>query len=839
MIYKNEYLSEISFPLGGIGTGSIGLAGNGRLIDWEIFNRPSKGSINQYSFFAIRAEFPDGSVITKVLQGDQTKHLTGQYSTEQFGGFGFGPDEGTMCGFPHFKNVIFDGSFPIAELTFSDGDFPADIVMTAYNPLIPGDADDSGIPAAFFDIRVKSRVDDVRYTVIFSVRNPFGLSENKEFHDGALTGVMLKSAGKTPDEKGYGDLTVVTDVGDPVVQEYWYRGGWKDPVATFWYELMKGELHPRNYNEPAKRDVCTVGGSAFISKGRTERFSFVLSWNVPNDYNDWQPYRDENGNDVMWKTYYSTRFADSRVSAEYALRNREALYGKTMAFRHSLHGSTLDPAVIDAVSSTLSVLKSPTVLRLEDGTFYGWEGVRQDAGSCQGTCTHVWSYAYALCFLFPDLERTIRRAEFRYDTDENGNMCFRTLLPLGRGKGSFRACVDGQMASVIKSYREWKLCENDEWLKENWRVIKSLLEYAWNEKNPDEWDLDKDGVLEGRQHHTLDMEMFGPSAWLEGMYLAALRAGEEMARAVGDEKAAEDYRALFEKGRAWTAENLWNGSYFIHKVDISDRSYTEHFDCDNYWNEEKSELKYQIAEGCSIDQLLGQWHANIVGLGDIFDKEQRKKALANVYRHIFKKSLRDFPNAWRVFALNDEGGAIMCAYPEGVKRPIIPIPYSDECMTGFEYAFAGLLISEGLVEEGLTVVRAIRDRYDGKKRNPWNEIECGSNYARAMASFALIPIFSGFAFDLPKGYLGFAPIEKGLFKCLWSAGGAWGNVICDEDKFLLTFNGGQLALSSVSLRCLGKVKRLSVDGKELSFVQDGEILRFEKTIVAEELCAYM
>ena len=55
MKYIGDFTKEISFPLGGIGTGSVGISGSGRLIDWEIFNRPSKGSINSYSHFAIKA----------------------------------------------------------------------------------------------------------------------------------------------------------------------------------------------------------------------------------------------------------------------------------------------------------------------------------------------------------------------------------------------------------------------------------------------------------------------------------------------------------------------------------------------------------------------------------------------------------------------------------------------------------------------------------------------------------------------------------------------------------------------------------------------------------------
>ena len=136
MIYSGRALEEISFPLGGIGSGSVGLAGNGRLIDWEIFNKPKKGSYNGFSVLAVSCEI-DGRRISRILQGDLTKDLVGTFNGKACpggSGYGFGPLTQSMAGFPHFKDTTFDGSFPLARLTFSDSDFPAVVRLTAFNP---------------------------------------------------------------------------------------------------------------------------------------------------------------------------------------------------------------------------------------------------------------------------------------------------------------------------------------------------------------------------------------------------------------------------------------------------------------------------------------------------------------------------------------------------------------------------------------------------------------------------------------------------------------------------------------------------------------------------------
>ena len=830
MRYSGEYLNEISFPLGGIGAGCIGVAGNGMLVDFEIFNRPNKGSrINGTTFFAITAKYRDGKRIAKIVCGDTTKDLSGRYNGRA--GFGHGPSADTMCGLPHFANVMFDGRFPTAELTFSDGEFPGTVKMTAWSPFIPLDSENSSIPAACFGISVENGREDVEYSVFFSVKNPFGNTKNEDVSTNEYTAVKLYAADKTESDKEYGDMTVAVASKDGDVQEYWYRGGGRDAVSTFWRELTDGEMRPRHYDDAGTRDVCTVGGK--INAGAP--LNFVLSWNVPNRYNYWDPYLDENGNDVMWKNYYAVRFSDSVASCLYTLDNYGRFYEKTVAFRDALFASTIDETVVDAAASALSVLRSATVMRLENGALYGFEGVNEQDGSCEGTCTHVWSYAYALCFLFPDLERSIRETEFTYDTAETGRMNFRTKLPLGRKEPRRPQCVDGQMLSVVKALREWKISGDDEWLRKYYPTVKKILSYAWSEENYQSWDGDRDGVLEGQQHHTLDADLFGPSSWLEGLYMLALKAAAEMAEYLGEHDTAKEYLALFENGYEYTKTRLFNGEYFIQNTDVRDSSYIEKFGCEEYWNDEKKQLKYQIAGGSEIDQMLAQWHSDIIGLGDIFDKNQRDTALGAMMRYNFKPRMRDVANMWRVFAINDESGAIMCDYPDGVEKPIIPIQYCEECMTGFEYAFAGLLVAEGKTDDGIKIVKAIRDRYDGKKRNPYNEIECGSNYARSMASFALLPIFSGFRFDLPKKTVGFSPVVSGDFRCLFSVGTGWGVFERTGKEHVITLADGYLELSSATLGGCGNVSTVTADGARIVFERKGDTFSFDEIKINKRL----
>ena len=144
MLYSGAQLKRIRFPLGGIGAGSVSLTGEGRFADWEMWNRPAKGSRNGFTHFAVKAARNGRTIDARVLQGDMQDQFEGQYGAD----YGFGPSSASMGGFPHFRDVVFEGTFPTARLTFSEPRFPGRAALDAWSPFVPLKADESSVPAA-------------------------------------------------------------------------------------------------------------------------------------------------------------------------------------------------------------------------------------------------------------------------------------------------------------------------------------------------------------------------------------------------------------------------------------------------------------------------------------------------------------------------------------------------------------------------------------------------------------------------------------------------------------------------------------------------------------------
>ena len=181
-----------------------------------------------------------------------------------------------------------------------------------------------------------------------------------------------------------------------------------------------------------------------------------------------------------------------------------------------------------------------------------------------------------------------------------------------------------------------------------------------------------------------------------------------------------------------------------------------------------------------------------------------RETLQSIYRHNFKHNFMDHANTQRIYALNDEKGLLLCSWPRG-NRPALPFVYSDEVWTGIEYQVAAHLIYEGLVMEGLAITKAVRDRYDGQRRNPWNEVECGNHYARALSSWSLLTALCGYHYSAPDRRLAFAPrLNAADFRCFFTTGSGWGTFsqkVARQDAVArIDLAGGALTLTELGLR---------------------------------------
>lgn len=820
--YQGDALRYIAMPLGGIGAGNISINGAGNLIDPEINNRPNRGADCGYTHFAVKVEKDGEFIDSRFLCGNEDLDLNG------FGGGAPFRMKGR-----HFDSVTFHAAFPFATVELSDSRFPATATIEAFNPFIPSNDRDSSIPAAFFNITLtNTAAEPLTFHLLQNVSNLLttkGLNRYSEKR--GVKAITLNAAGRRRCFPNYGNITMATDAAQTSHTTYWLRdNSFAHSARMYMDDLCRaGDLQDRQYNEPIAKgfDTATLAARVDLAPGESRTLRFLIAWYVPTGEVYWHPTPV-----TRYKNYYATLFQSSDDVARYCFANWERLYHQTRQFADSLYASSLPPEMLDAISGNLAILKSTTNLRLEDGRLWGWEGVYRTVGSCEGSCQHVYNYAYALAFLFPQLEKGLRNSEMERCLKPNGLMYFRmpitdTMYDMSGLPAFGRACADGQMGFVIKCYREWKLSGDTDWLRENWESIKSALAYAWSEENPGKWDLQKTGLLSGAQHHTLDVDLFGTHAWLTGFYHVALEAAAEMADFLGEAENARTYRAILTNGRRLLEEKCYNGEYFVQNLDSTSlaRIQKDGF----YWDAERQECKVQPGEGCEIDQVLADWHADLNGLPPVFDPDKRKSALKAIYRHNFL-SMHDCMNPMRAFACNDERGVIMCSWPKGTHKDRKPLPYSEECMTGFEYAYAGNLLQCGMEKQAVEVVRAVRQRYDGTRRNPFSEIECGSSYTRAMASYAFLPIYSGFQFDLPHHTLGFRPLKDGQY--FWSVDGAWGTVVCAPAGWTFTLQYGSLELTTFR-SSLSTVSAVTLNGEAVPFVaENGTVHLNEKRLLS-------
>ena len=534
----------------------------------------------------------------------------------------------------------------------------------------------------------------------------------------------------------------------------------------------------------AERLHAGIAAPFTLAAGASMTRRFVIGWHFPN--------LEVQGKGRVGR-WYASRWPDAAAVVNELLGSLAETERLVRLWRETFYDrSTLPHWLLDRSFANTSTLATATCQRWQDGRFWAWEGV----GCCAGTCTHVWHYAQAMGRIFPELER-----------DQRERVDYGVAFATDTGVIRFRAehnntfAIDGQAGTVLRAYREHLMSADDAFLRRIWLRVRRSIE-AMIAHDPAE-----EGIVTGPLHNTLDADWPGVVPWLVNMYQAGLRAGQAMAERVGDTVFAERCKRILASGRRTLPLMTFSRKhgYFIHVFD-GPRDGT-----------------IGVFEGCHIDQVLGQAWCHQVGLGRITDREQTLAALGAIWKHNYLVDVgpfRSVQKAGRWYAVPGEAGTIMASFPFE-KPPAFGGPgawsamYFNECMSGFEHQVGAHMIWEGMVLEGLAVVRSVHDRYHPHRRNPYNEVECSDHYARAMASYGAYLAACGWEYDGPAGHVGIAPrVRPDDFSAAFTAAEGWGTMSQQRTagpaggtlRCALSVAHGQVKVTTIALEAKGTLR---------------------------------
>ncbi|HXS77795.1 MAG TPA: GH116 family glycosyl hydrolase [Terracidiphilus sp.] len=826
--FNGDRATQVAMPIGGLGAGCVCINGSGGLQDFSIRTRPETTALPA----GFTSNSPEAAFAILRIKGSPavTRMIEGPFPPFKIfdqGLQGQGLRRSGAEGFPRFEKCNFRGEFPFAEIRFADQSIPLDVSLIAWNPFIPLDDKASGIPCAILEYTLHNPSSKaVEYELSFHLSH---LAPGCRPDQAASANAVIPGKGaylfnrEATNAEGFGSAALTVIGAKPRIKAMWLRSpGWEfDSLSALWREVSTGAFTTNdgsNTVDNAGRNGASILLDGRLEAGESHTHPIVIAWHFPNCYlREGGVAHTENSSVIEgqpgcrtvpadtpppWHPFYSTLWKDAREVAAYIEQNFTSLRMRTVQFKNALFSSSFPSYVLDAVSANLAILKAPTILRQANGNVWGWEGCFPDAGCCHGSCTHVWNYAQAMPHLFPALERTLRDLELARSMDERGHVNFRGAIPDGPVDHTGPAAADGQLGGIMKVYRDWQISGDAAWLKRMYPLAKRSIDYCIAT-----WDPDHQGGLFEPHHNTYDIEFWGPDGMCTSIYLGAVSAMARMASAVGESSDAEQYSAIAQNCAKFMDSALFNGDYYQQKVEfqsLRDKSFAQSI---AHVDEKSSEMqqllkregpKYQYGSGCLSDGVIGAWMASIYGIETPLAQKNVRATLQAIFRNNFKTDLSQHANAQRPgYAMGHEPGLLLCSWPRGGK-PTLPFVYSDEVWTGIEYQVASHLIHEGVVEEGLTIVRALRNRYDGRTRNPWNEYECGNWYARAMSSFALVGALSGFRYSAVDRTLHFGPkLKVRPFTSLFSTASGYGTIALDGRNVTVSVIEGELPIEKL------------------------------------------
>lgn len=594
----------------------------------------------------------------------------------------------------------------------------------------------------------------------------------------------------------------------------------------------------------------TVTSTFRLAPGESRTVTFLVSWYFPNLYNE---------NAGGWVGHiYNRWYQGASDVARWVADHYPRLYEQTELFRATYHDTTMPYWLANRITMPVSTLACDNVKIHQNGRMYTYEGV----SFCFGTCGHVYNFVAAIANLFPELERSVRLLQ---DFDERWGFDPETGRINFRGhdgsdpKVQHDYASDAQSGYVLKTYREHQHSPDLRFLEAVWPRVRLAMNYQVF-RDGAERSLEPNGVLESKQTFW-DPMWWGPNPYNNTTYLAALRAAEEMARLMGEDRLADRYRTIFERGSRWMQERMWNGECFVHlypegmwstrwngvvTVEEEQRNAAGFVRAFGTWDEH-----YFKSTGCDAQQLFGQNWAHRLGLGNILPPEHCRSAAASIFKYNWTPDISlvydRYPPKHRTLAAPGEGAMVNGAWPKAPRQHFENIHDKDDVWSGLEYEAACDMIDAGLVEEALIMINAIDERYDPVKRNPWCEVEGAEHYSRAMQAWNVLIALSGYIYDGPAGRIGFAPrITPEDVRCFFSGAEGWGTYEQKRSgpgqRSSLRLAYGRLRLSTLALEVPPEspIRKMSValaEGGEVSssFEQDGQrvVIAFAKPLTIE------
>jgi uncharacterized protein (DUF608 family) len=811
---KRDHKPRSGIALGGIGTGSVELRADGVFYNWNIFNNNPFGTgpsfpfpENSMLFFIVRYEEQGCDPKMKILQIDSGNEVGGILSH--------------IYQFPWMTGVDeteYEGVFPFVRMRFRDADMPLDVELEAFSPFVPHDVDASSLPCAAFRFNVRSRAKrPVHVMLMASMRSGVGYDVEEKTHRSRLR----RGKSQVLFEHGAGRMSKKhaswgTQALASLSRESTYYLGWEHLHPYYEIVIRSRELPDvddsagRNSRDPKtgrlkgmSRFFSTVARSVRLARGKSFEHDFVMAWHFPNLYSENQEHVEGHR--------YASRFRDAASVAEHVANNLGDLRSRSRAFVDDLYASTVPEFVLDQVNSQLNTLHTGAWLT-KKGDFGIQEGMTQAHEYGPLATMDVGMYgSVSTAALFPELDKAMFRAHKRLQmaSGEIGHGIARDFRRHDeREVVTERIDLVPQYAIMVLRGYFWT--GDRAYLEEMWTSVKRALEFSAEHRDPN-----RDGLPDhkGAKCTYDNFPMFGAGSYSGSLWLAALVYAVKAAGVMRDTKAEARFSELLARARDTFERKLWNGSYY------------------RLYNDEGGE-RGDLDEGCLVDQLIGQWATDMIGAGSIVRRDRVRKALRRIVSLCFRP----------------EQGLRNAAWPgDAFLHPVekdVWVDQANTCWTGVELAFASFLIYEGLVHEGLKVVRNVDRRYR-KAGMYWDHQEFGGHYYRPMSAWAILNALAGLTIDgdaygfaprLPErnqrlffafgsGTAHFAREVKGRRECL-AVEVKTGTFRCREIAFELVDARPRKVATAVA------GKRLSPSSYDVGFEEDGVHLRFRRGVSA-------